>query len=131
MRKHSSSIEGAAVVLILMVGLIHLIDAPGSFGDATYKGVLFLVNAAGAVVAAVGIRGGSWTYGWALGLIVAAGAFVAYVISRTVGLPGIPPDDWFEEIGLLSLVVEAAFVGIFLRASSELPGTNTKSETNS
>ncbi|MBV9453458.1 MAG: hypothetical protein JOZ19_04980 [Rubrobacter sp.] len=35
--KLNGRIEGAAMVLILVIGLIHLIDAPGSFADATYK----------------------------------------------------------------------------------------------
>jgi hypothetical protein len=62
----------------------------------------------------VGIyRGKGW--GWALGLLVAAGAFAGYVISRTVGLPGLPVEtEWLEPLGVLSLVVEGLFVGVFL-----------------
>ena len=43
------------------------------------------------------------------------GAFVGYVISRTVGLPGLPvEEEWLEPLGLLSLLVEALFVGLYL-----------------
>jgi hypothetical protein len=78
------------MVLILVIGLIHLIDAPGSFADATYKGILFLLVFLGGIVAAVGIYRQSWSYGWILGLIIAVSTFIGHVISRTVGLPQIP-----------------------------------------
>jgi hypothetical protein len=114
----SGRLEGTAIALILVVGFIHLLDAPGSFDEAAYKGVLFLLNPVGALIAAIGIYRGAWSWGWILGLVVAGGAFVGYVISRTVGLPGLPPDVWFEELGVLSLVVEAAFVVVFVVAAS-------------
>lgn len=104
----------AGVVLILITGLIHLIDAPGSFDDAAYKGILFGLNGLGAAIAAIGIYRGERTWGWGLGLLVAAGALIGYLISRTVGLPGLEPDEWLEPLGLLSLVVEGAFTGIAL-----------------
>lgn len=81
-----------------------------------YKGILFGFNALGAIVAAIGIYRGERVWGWGLGLLVAAGALVGYLISRTVGLPGLEPDDWMEPLGLLSLAVEAAFTGIALYA---------------
>jgi hypothetical protein len=37
------------------------------------------------------------------------------VISRTVGLPGLPVEtEWLEPLGVLSLAVEALFVGVYL-----------------
>ena len=75
---------------------------------------MFLANFFGAVVAAIGIyRGRSW--GWSLGALVSLGAFLGYVISRTIGLPGLAvEEEWLEPLGLLSLLVEALFVGLFL-----------------
>lgn len=100
----------AAIGLILAVGLIHLITAPDQFNDATYKGVLFLANAVGAVVAAYGVwQGAKW--GWLLGVLVAGGAALAYVMSRTVGLPGLPVDpNWLEPLGVISVAAEVLFV---------------------
>jgi hypothetical protein len=68
----------------------------------------------GAILAALGIhRERSW--GWGLGALVSVGAFAGYVISRTIGLPGLPvEEEWLEPLGLLSMVVEALFVGLFL-----------------
>ena len=115
MRTTPTAVQGAAVALILVTGAIHFIDAPGSFGDATYKGVLFVANGIAALVAAYGIYRNERVWGWWLGLLVAGGALVSYVISRTIGLPGLEPDVWLEPLGILSLLVEAAFVVLFAR----------------
>lgn len=106
----------AGVVLITITGIIHLIDAPDNFNQSTYKGLLFILNGFGALVAAFGIfRGASW--GWLLGLLIAGGAIVGYVISRTVGLPGLPVDPhWLEPMGVLSVIVEGIFVALAIKA---------------
>ena len=105
---------GAGISLIVIVGLIHLINSPGDLEEGAYTGVLYLANFVGALAAAVGIYWGQ-RWGWVLGFLVAGGAFAAYVISRTVGLPGLPVEtEWLEPLGVLSLVVEALFVGVYL-----------------
>src|SRR5215208_4319429 len=110
----SERLVGAGISLIVVVGLIHLINSPGDLEEGSYTGLLYLANFLGALAAAVGIyRGERW--GWALGLLVAAGAFAGYVVSRTVGLPGLPvEEEWLEPLGVLSLLVEALFVGLYL-----------------
>ena len=35
---------------------------------------------------------------------------MGYILSRTVGLPGFYEDEFFEPMGVLSLIVEALFV---------------------
>lgn len=103
----------AGISLIAVVGLIHLIEAPEYFEEATYLGLLFLANFAGSLAAAIGIyRGRGW--GWGLGVLVAGGAFVGYVISRTIGLPGLPVGEWLEPLGVLSLLAEGLFIGLCL-----------------
>ena len=110
----SDTLVGAGISLIVIVGLIHLINSPEDLVAGSYTGLLYLANFVGAITAAISIyRGRSW--GWVLGLLVAAGAFAGYVVSRTVGLPGLPvEEEWLEPLGVLSLVVEALFVGVFL-----------------
>lgn len=100
---------------ILAIGLIHAYDAKDSFEEAAYKGWLFYANGVGALIAALGIfRKQNW--GWNLGLMIAAGSFVCYVLSRTLGLPQIPaePDAWLEPLGVLSLIAEGSFVGVYI-----------------
>ncbi len=121
MRTTPTAAQGAGIALILVTGAIHLIDAPGSFGDATYKGWLFVANGTAAIVAAFGIYRGERSWGWGLGVLAAGGALVGYVISRTVGLPGLAPDVWLEPLGILSLMVEAAFIVLFAQSRREAP----------
>ena len=105
----------AAIVLIVVVGLTHLIGAPQHYRVAPYIGVGFVANFIGALVAAVGIyREVMW--GWLLGALVAGGALIMYVVSRSVGLPGFEHavGRWSGPLGILSLVVEALFIAIFL-----------------
>ena len=114
----SPSVKWLAVAAILGTGLIHLVDAQDAFGDATYKGLLFVANGVGAFVAAWGISRNRQALGWLLGLLISGGAFLAYIASRTIGLPGLPaePENWLEPIGVASLVCEALFVLLFLAA---------------
>lgn len=116
MSKNSKTIVWLGILLLLVTSLIHFIDAPDSFDEATYKGILFLLNGVGALIAAYGIFRGSRSWGWTLGLLVAAGAFIGYALSRTVGLPQLPaePDEWFEPLGILSFLAEGLFVAVYL-----------------
>ena len=101
------------ILLIAVEGLIHLLDAPDSFEDATYMGLSFLAIVLGAAVASVGIYQGQ-RWGWSFGALIAGSALVGYVISRTTGLPGLPAEEWLEPLGMLSLLVEGLFVGLYV-----------------
>jgi hypothetical protein len=83
-------------------------------------GALFVANFLATLLSAYGIlQNKGW--GWTLGALVAFGAFIAYFLSRTVGLPGataLTHASFFEASGVISLVVEAAFVLLFVRAFS-------------
>jgi len=106
------NVARAGIALIAAVGLIHLIESPEYFETAVYVGLLFLANGIGAAISAYGIyRDAGW--GWTLGVLVAGGAFVAYILSRTIGLPGAPglaQESFFEPLGFVSLSVEALFL---------------------
>ncbi len=107
----------AAILLIIAVGLTHLIGAPPHYRVAPYIGVGFVVNFIGALVSAVGIyRNVLW--GWLLGALVAGGALVMYVVSRSVGLPGFEHavGRWFGPLAIISFIVEALFVVLFFLA---------------
>ena len=113
-----------AIAAILGTGLIHVLEAQDAFSEARYKGLLFVGNGAGALVAAIGVYRNQQTLGWVLGLLVAGGAILAYVASRTIGLPGLPaePDAWLEPMGVASLACEALFVILFALTRNS-PGT--------
>lgn len=117
MKLNSRTLTWGAVTALLATALIHFVEAPAAFTEATYKGLLFVANGVGAMIAVGGIVRGVWSC-WLIGLVVAGGAIVGYVASRTVGLPGIPaePDAWLEPWGVASLVAEGAVVLLFLVA---------------
>ena len=98
--------------LIALVGLIHLLVVPEYFEFATYLGLLFILNALGSFASAVGIYRQAW-WGWPLGVVMAGGAFFMYIESRTIGLPMLN-EGWLDPPGVLSLIVEAIFMGVYL-----------------
>ena len=110
----------AGVTLILLNGMIHLTEGIEHFGE-DYRHILFLLNTAGAVVAAIGIARGVRGWGWSLGLFIAAASIVLYIISRTVGLPNLRIGSWSSTYGILSLIVESLFVVLALRVLTRPP----------
>ena len=95
--------------LILVAGLIHLVLTPAHLEEATYLGLLFLANFVGTAAAAFGIwRGLRW--GWALGALIAGGAYALYFVNGTVGLPGVEHGHLLEPLGLFVKAVEAFFL---------------------
>jgi len=115
MDKFSKICWWLGIILILIIGLIHVIDAKDSFNDAIYKGWLFYANGFFAFISAFGIfRKNVW--GWNLGLLIAVGSLGGYIASRTIGLPFIPaePSAWFEPLGVMSMIAEASFIFVFV-----------------
>jgi uncharacterized membrane protein YczE len=49
--------------------------------------------------------------------MLAGGSFVGYVISCTVGLPGLDVEEWLQPSGVLAMLVEGLFVGVWLAIS--------------
>lgn len=111
----SNTRKALAIVAILGSGLIHLYLARVASSAVPYLGILFVANGIGAIVAAVGIALNRVGWGWTLGLAVAGLTLLGYVLSRTVGLPGLPaiPSAWFDPLGVASLVCEALFIILF------------------
>ena len=98
-----------AIGLLLIAGLIHLLLTPEHLEEATYLGLLFIANFAGAAVAAFGLyRGHRW--GWVLGILVAGGAYLLYFVSTTVGLPGVEEGHLLEPASIFAKVIEALFL---------------------
>jgi hypothetical protein len=102
----------AGIVLILGVGTIHVVETPTHFEAAIYLGVLFIVNAVGTLVAAVGIFRGAKSWGWTLGALISALSVVAYLLSRIVGLPSYAEvaGRWDDPLGSLAVILEGLFL---------------------
>ena len=95
----------------LALAAIHLMEMPEDFEEMPYLGVLFGVGGVLLVAAAIGmVRRSSSRIAWATGSLIAAGMFLGYCVSRTVGLPGMEPEPWGEPLGVVSLVLEVVLL---------------------
>ncbi len=103
-------------LLAIGVSVAHVADA-GSIGTLVspdWIGWGYRLIEAGGVATAVvlllpWLPGSAWL-GWAASVLLGVAPFIAYVASRTVGVPGDPGDvgNWGYWLGTLSLIVEAA-----------------------
>lgn len=62
--------------------------------DAVYLQVLFAVATVGFGSVAVRVLRADDLEAWWLGAVLAAGTAAGYILSCTVGLPGLPPKPW-------------------------------------
>jgi hypothetical protein len=127
------SVRLVGALLALAVSAVHIADQGGvtAFTSPDWIGWGYRLIEAGGVLTAVALllaplapppsRSGrpSWCaharrLGWAAGVLLGTGPFVAYVLSRTVGMPGDPGDvgNWGYWVGTVSLFVEAALVAL-------------------
>lgn len=108
--------RGAAVVLLALIGVFHLIEAPDHFAAQPYIGILFWVATAGAFVAALGIASGL-RGAWILGATVAAATFAGMVLAATLGLPHFR-EDFSDSFAVPSLVVEGLYLVLYVATSA-------------
>jgi hypothetical protein len=106
----------ASMALILSIGAIHMIEAPAHFEAAGYLGVLFALNFAGTLVAAIGIFRGAKGWGWTLGALISILSLLAYLASRLLGLPGFSEaaGEWDEPLGTLAMILEGLYLAGWL-----------------
>lgn len=105
---NGNNLKRLGIVLIVVTGIVHFVEAPEYFEEAAYMGALFVLNGIASLAAAFGIYK-NFRWGWVLGFLIAAGSIAGYALSRTIGLPNVAVKEWFEFIGILSLVVEVLF----------------------
>jgi hypothetical protein len=112
-----------AAIGLIGIALIHLLDAPSKFEETPYQGWLFVILIIASLGLADRLLRSDDTWVWALTGLVAGATIVAFVISRTVGLPGAPGDvgEWEEPIAMASLLVEG--IVVWLVALRLAPGS--------
>ena len=105
--------RAVAVVGLVGVALIHLLDAPDTFASTPYKGWLYVALIVGCLATAGALIRDSDSRAWAMAALLPLGAALAFVVSRTVGLPhGADIGNWTEPLGLASLFVEGCVVAL-------------------
>jgi hypothetical protein len=106
------TLRRVAAAAIAVVGVIHLVLAHEYLQEQAYIGVLFIAGGVGALLVALRLVFAPDRLAWSLGVVIAAGMFAGFVLSRTTGLPGFKEPDW-ELSGIISLILEAAFIAAF------------------
>jgi len=116
------SVRVAGAMLALAVATVHVADQGGvtALNSPAWMGWGFRAIEVGGVLTALALLlprpawlGPAWA-GWAAGVLLGAGPFVAYVLSRSVGVPGDPGDvgNWGYWVGTVSLFIEVALVAL-------------------
>lgn len=105
---NGNNLKWIGIVLIIVAGLLHFVEAVEYFKEATEMGEWFVAKGIASLVAAFAIYK-NLRQGWVLGFLVASGSIGGYVLRRALGQPNIAVKEWFEFAGILSLVVETLF----------------------
>jgi len=103
-----------AVVGLLGIALIHTLDAIPTFSELPYKAWMYVALIAGTVAVATMILRGPTRLVWTAAGGLVGGAILAFVYSRTIGLPGAFGDvgNWVEPLGVASLFVETIVLAV-------------------
>jgi hypothetical protein len=107
-------IGGLAIVGLAGIALIHLLDAPGQFEGTSYLGWMYVALIVGCILVGGALVRSSDPRAWTAAGGLALSVIVGYTLSRTTGLPGSTDDigNWGEQLGMASLFVEGAVVGV-------------------
>jgi hypothetical protein len=117
-----AGIRAAGVVGLLAVAVVHLMDVSSKFSETPYQGWLFVGLIIGCLGAAALIAARDDRRAWLAGAALCGATFIAFCISRSVGLPAATEDigNWTETIGMVSVISEGIFVLLALgRLKSE------------
>src|SRR3954452_16640076 len=115
--------RAVTVVGLAGIALIHLLDSIGKFTETPYIAWMYVALMIGSLVVAAGLVHSRDRRLWLASAVLAAGAIVGYVLSRTTGLPNATGDigNWTEPLGLASLFVEGSVVAIAGAAYALVP----------
>ncbi|MDH6238144.1 hypothetical protein [Cryobacterium sp. CG_9.6] len=91
------------------IAAVHILDLPGKFAETPYLAYFYLGIIVVSFVLMERLITGGTRLDFAAAAALAAAVLVGFTINRTVGMPGAMDDigNWFEPLGMLSLVVEA------------------------
>jgi hypothetical protein len=112
-----AGLRRAAAVAVAATALLHvyvgLIELEEYFGEVRYLGALFLLGAAGGFTVAAQLWYRGDRVAWVLGAVIAGGMAVGFILSRTTGLTDLKEVGKWEPEGLLSLLLEGVYLGLF------------------
>jgi len=105
---------GAAA--ILGIGVIHLLDAASTYHSTRWIFWSYMALIVAAVPITIYLLHTQSAFGWAAAASLAAAPLIAYLWSRSIGLPGDGGDvgNWLCTLGMVSLFVESALLTLSL-----------------
>lgn len=118
-----SAARWLAIPALLTAAAAHVPVIPSHLQEAPYIGVLFIALTIACVALAVALGVSDSRTVWDLTVWLAGLAVLAYVLSRTVGLPQITDDigNWSEPSGIVSIVAESVAVVCGVSAAGGRP----------
>ncbi|MCZ2404771.1 hypothetical protein IV498_16710 [Paenarthrobacter sp. Z7-10] len=119
-RRPLRALPAAALVV---AGAAHIPVIPAHLHEAPYIGILFILLAAGSFVLAGVLTFYDVAAAYVLTAVVMALALVAYIISRTFGLPLIGDDvgNWLAPLGVVSVIAEIVACAAAIALSRKSP----------
>ena len=113
--------EGTARLLgalgVFGIALVHILDAAGTYHSTRWIFWAYMALIVAAVPVTLLLLHWSSPLAWALAAGLAIGPFVAYLWSRSIGLPGDRPDigNWLCTLGMVALFIEASLLALSLK----------------
>jgi hypothetical protein len=114
MRLTSSPVQWVASLLLLVAAGTHIPLIHEHLEEAPYVGWLFILLSAACIGLAVAVLFVDDASVWVLSGVICLAAVVAFLASRTVGLPQIGDDvgNWTEPLGIPAVASEALMVAL-------------------
>lgn len=111
---HPLLARGLAGVGLAGTALVHLVQLPDTWQQSPILGAMFATIVAGTTVAAIAMVAAEGRLLWQATLILGIAPIFGYILTRFISVPFDNTDvgNWFEPLGLASLFIEAALVGV-------------------
>lgn len=99
---------------VLAIGVIHILDAVGTYQSTRWIFWAYMALIVAAVPVALVLLHWASPMAWGAAIAVAAGPFLGYLWSRSIGLPGDAPDigNWLCTLGMVALFVEVSLIAL-------------------
>ena len=98
------------IAALTATAAVHITLVPDHLREAPYAGVLFITLSAAALGLAALLAVSDHQLAWLAAGALSLAALLAYLASRSIGLPSLGDDvgDWLNPLGLVALPCEAA-----------------------
>ena len=123
-----SPLRWVAATLLLVTAAVHLPLVPEHLEEAPYAGLLFALLATACIALAVWLVLRDTPTAWEVSGTVALLALVAFLTSRTIGLPQLGDDvgNWSEPLGFPAVLAELLIAAVSAYTLTHRSPTSTK-----